>query len=107
MGRDFTPVHLHFYADDRHFFVHLAEAVDQFSSLSLKAENSRISLQGSLLREPSLRMLSLLEIFTIKPHVLLKKKTTKKQKQGFIRNKFYHSPFIMTANCSPGLIGLF
>lgn len=55
------------------FLSTLAEAIDHFQSLSLKPENSRISLQGSLVREPSLRMLSLSEIFTIKPHVLLKK----------------------------------
>lgn len=67
----------------------------------LKTRNSRISLQWSLLREPSLRMLSLSEIFTIKPHVWSKKQ---KQKQGF-NYKFYHSHFIMTAKCSPGLVG--
>lgn len=74
------------------------------ASLSLKPEHSRLSLQWSLLREPSLRMLSLSEIFTVKPHVW-----SKNEKTGVLleMKKFYHSPFIMTAKRSPGSVGLF
>lgn len=70
MGRDFTPVHLHFYADDRRiYFVHPCWNHWQLQNLP-----AVVTLEGTVTENVS-------EIFTIKPHVWAKNKK-KKMKTG-------------------------